>query len=63
MKKVVDGLGHLRADAVDRPQVVGAGARDGLGGAEMLEQSPLTRRADANLTEAAGFRIWLRGCL
>src|SRR5204862_6667442 len=44
-----------RADAVDGAQVVGTSAGDGFGGAEMLEQRALARRADAgDLVERVG---------
>ena len=55
VEEIVDRLRHLRADAVDRLQVLDAGARHGLGRAEMLQQRALARRADAgDLVERVG---------
>ena len=67
VEKIVDGLRHLRADAVHGLQILGAGARHGLGRAEMLEQRPLARRADAgDLVERIGadapWRAWRDAC-
>ena len=43
----VDEFRHRLGDAVDRLQILDAGHRHRLGGAEMAQQRPLARRADA----------------
>ena len=60
VEEIVDRLRHGRADAVDRAQVVGAGAGDGLGRAEMLEQRALAGRADAGDPSSGGPMALLR---
>ena len=47
MKKVVDRLGHLRADPANALQIGDTGAAYGLGGAEMLQESPFPGRTDS----------------
>src|SRR6185437_6814722 len=55
MEMIIDGLGHLRADAGDPFEIGDAGATHGLGRAEMLEQRAFPRRSDArNLVERGG---------
>src|SRR5579863_10054155 len=54
MEKVIDQLRRRRIDARRLFEIGEAGARDALGGAEGVEQSPFARRADAgDLVERA----------
>src|SRR6516225_4828102 len=55
VEEVVNRLRHLRADPADGGKIGGAGARDGLGRAEMLKQCSLARRSNAgDLIERVG---------
>src|SRR5262249_47383870 len=55
MEMIIDGLGHLRADAGDAFEIGNAGAADRLGRAEMLEQGSLARGANTgHLVERGG---------
>src|SRR5687767_4498373 len=55
VEEIIDALRHLRADAVDRLEIVDTGARYCFRRAEMLEERALASRADAgNLVEGIG---------
>ena len=60
VKEIVDFSGHVRRNAVDGLQIFDAGARNGLGRAEMLEKRAFSRRPDAfylvKRVDAKGFR-------